>query len=1180
MKDIFNLYINNEKVEFEAEPKFEFRYQQEDFSNPTIIKNSFSKTIKIEGTDNNNKIFGEIYSLDREQLYKFNEYTGVYFNPSKRTPFELYKNGELIESGYMQLTDIAINNNRIVYSITLYGGLGDFFYTLMYNEEGEKKTLADLWYRIGDKETELDFKINKEFVKASWDKLMLGSKGNTINDLIAFAPCYNGLYDDFDNSSILVNTFMSDVFKDGKTATQDGVNYVTYNGYRMARTNREWTEWECRDLRSYMQRPCLKMSKIIDAVCDEYNNGGYKIRLDDTFFNDNNPYYSKAFMALPLLPTLSGGNENTEVRDLYVDTTYYNGTMHIGRYTSTLLSTTYKLGFNGTNISSNTSNNFTFDTSKLPMTTTFDATVNFDLSLVANSLNATMNNSELFLTYVLKDMKLETYRPEYNYLGKYRSITVQAVMYGEGEEIYYSNMVNFTNPVTVDGNTFVSTPDKWLYAQGEEFGNMTSCYGSFKREGTSNSYKWVDNEGKSTFQLNLTGIPKKARMSISLIIQLRYSENKDYNSKIGINQTIFDTIGGSVRNNQGGFDPFSPVKYMVDSYATAPMQGGSSITIKENTELVKSNTTITKKRLLATDYSPCEVFLDYCKLFGLYFVKDINSKTVDILTKNSFYTGNVIDISDRLDMGKEMKIKPYLYETKYYLMKCDENETYYSKKYKNEYNMVYGQKRIDTNYNFNNDVKEVYDGSVYQNAISATDTSQYYRTFFSQKTQNLQCPSWLMSSPKIELYDSVGTNNQKILDVDYPYINHINTALTANWGKKSGYDMFPKTAFYTLDDNSRSLSDISATLLFYNGFKALEDIKGNTVTYTLTDDIYQMARLNDNKMCHLYTEASYDSLGNSVATKYNSLPQFLRYNIKGNSITESFDFGKPKEIYIANVQYGDDATLYDKYWKRYLSDRYNVNTRTVTCNVNLDGMRISQETLRDFYYFNNSIWVINKIQNFLPSSYDTTKVEFVKVNDTYNYTNAIFEYESNTITLNEYDVLLDWDAIRYTAELKSGNAWTSSVGDSRQSISPSSGSEQGVYIIEMATTTNESEIIRKNVYTFTNENGKTVTFNFRQLPSPYVSKCLYGYVYDEETQEPLKDYTLTFGLRVLPIDERDIIRSFSTKTDADGHYELFLGKSFADSGDVSIDNEMGEEVYTTNIDYNSLSSKQRYDFKL
>ena len=76
MKDIFKLYINGNLVDFNEEPNISFTYQLEDLSNPTIVKNNFSKSITINGTDNNNRIFGEIYNLDREQIYKFNTYDG------------------------------------------------------------------------------------------------------------------------------------------------------------------------------------------------------------------------------------------------------------------------------------------------------------------------------------------------------------------------------------------------------------------------------------------------------------------------------------------------------------------------------------------------------------------------------------------------------------------------------------------------------------------------------------------------------------------------------------------------------------------------------------------------------------------------------------------------------------------------------------------------------------------------------------------------------------------------------------------------------------------------------------------------------------------------------------------------------------------------------------------------
>lgn len=64
------LYIANKRVDLTDELSLPMNFQQEDFSNPTIIKNSFSKTITIPGTKNNNKLFGEIYKLDRMQHYE------------------------------------------------------------------------------------------------------------------------------------------------------------------------------------------------------------------------------------------------------------------------------------------------------------------------------------------------------------------------------------------------------------------------------------------------------------------------------------------------------------------------------------------------------------------------------------------------------------------------------------------------------------------------------------------------------------------------------------------------------------------------------------------------------------------------------------------------------------------------------------------------------------------------------------------------------------------------------------------------------------------------------------------------------------------------------------------------------------------------------------------------------
>lgn len=164
------LYIGDQLVDLPEGVSLPITYTTEDFKNPTIVKNSFSKTISLPNTETNNKIFNHFYKLDRFQL------SGS-FNPSQRVDFKIYCDSDLFESGYVQLNSISGIGEDKKYNITLYGGLGDFFYGLKYNEDGTTKTLADLQFFATDdsgvvrpKDDELTFNINKEFVSECFDK--------------------------------------------------------------------------------------------------------------------------------------------------------------------------------------------------------------------------------------------------------------------------------------------------------------------------------------------------------------------------------------------------------------------------------------------------------------------------------------------------------------------------------------------------------------------------------------------------------------------------------------------------------------------------------------------------------------------------------------------------------------------------------------------------------------------------------------------------------------------------------------------------------------------------------------------------------------------------------------------------------------------------------------------------
>ena len=139
-----SLYIAGKKVDLDDNSFILFNYTMEDLSNPTIVKNSFSKQITLKGTPTNNEIFGNLYRTDRKTIFG-DAHTGVSFNPLRKTPFVIYnERNEIIESGYVKVDSVNKISGGYEYKVALYGGLGSLFYDLTYNESGNKITLADL----------------------------------------------------------------------------------------------------------------------------------------------------------------------------------------------------------------------------------------------------------------------------------------------------------------------------------------------------------------------------------------------------------------------------------------------------------------------------------------------------------------------------------------------------------------------------------------------------------------------------------------------------------------------------------------------------------------------------------------------------------------------------------------------------------------------------------------------------------------------------------------------------------------------------------------------------------------------------------------------------------------------------------------------------------------------------
>lgn len=300
------LYINNQKVYFKEPPEIFVTYAHTDLHNPTVVKNSYTKTVTVEGTPENNRIFNDFYDMKRMN-------NGELFNASRKESFVLYRNGEPMETGYVKLDKVNKKGNRVTYDITLYGGLGQFLYNLQYKEDGEQMKLSDLEYNV-----DFNFEVNKETIKNAWVKIT-GVNPNVTDadryDVINFAPCYNGIPENFTADKVAIDVWS---FKANNprlyeqfTTSKDG--YGLINGkWLMAELKKEYDEWQMNCLMSYQQRPVIRFKEIINAVCNPKNNGGYTVSLDEDFFNSENPYYENAWMTLPLLSEVEVEDENAE----------------------------------------------------------------------------------------------------------------------------------------------------------------------------------------------------------------------------------------------------------------------------------------------------------------------------------------------------------------------------------------------------------------------------------------------------------------------------------------------------------------------------------------------------------------------------------------------------------------------------------------------------------------------------------------------------------------------------------------------------------------------------------------------------------------------------------------------------------------------------------------------------
>ena len=1005
---MLELYIANIKADIPENFSVLFNYNSTEVSNPTAIKNKYTSSVILPGTPTNNAIFGDIWKLGRLLIPKTTGTTGnhitgkllsgVNFDARKRVDFKIYNNSDLIESGYLQLLEVNIGLDEITYRLSLFGGLGDFFYTLQYDEDNVEKDLSSLyWGWLGNLEDENSLPLglwDREFIQDSWSKLNQNLPRDFEYDITAI-PTYSGQYEDFSGNKVLVDVpSLSGYYSEYSTlfptsVSDGGKTYTLYNSkYALLETPRDLSEWEARDLRAPYQRVGLRFSSFMRAISDPQNNGGYTVVLDPDI--ENTPYYQKSWILLDRPEFTDNGN-----------------------------SSEYSPGFGGSTIDMlDTDSNVLAQLINPDSTNTFTNTeitrFNVDLGL---SLEFISPSSYYYYLPPLFGNAYEYQRGDWeNYIMTEHStiwddIGIRMEMLDSGNNIIssspvyilYSNSNQFRSntelgyiPSIGDGNYPGQAQAIMNYANSQVLSRVNTQFGGNSTECVHIGYEriadenWTDNDGyHNSYNIGQisnplgNSLPGAVRLvwdnmpvasNYKLIFRFfRIRTTAEYVNKESMspnNWTWTSQISAFKQwysyewdNSDEDMDYNDAVNYAFELnrlvYTTdtnffikSAWFGAES----EPTQLLPKS--ITKKELFASSSNPLKYLLDWTKMFDLRFRTDQYEKIVYIDKRQNYYQNEILDL--RIDLAKGIKMDPTVAKYKAFSYGLPVPETYMSKLYDKKTSEPYGKVKLNTGYEFNNEIRDLYEDSVYKALIPYAMNSYY---FSHQGTGDI--PSVVLSPTyDYTLYTAIGDDNlNQTLSNAWSYIS-------SDYGI-SFLDPIPKLCIF--NDEENSLNAINS-IVFLNGFYSNSDIQ-------ISDNLAAMFDLNESP-CYLLSRDSSEVIVPS------NIPMFSNSYINPSNPTVysySYNFAAPvKEVKNSELDYEYRAPIYYGFWDLYTQDLYNPNGKTIEVYAFLEGN--PEEMMRKFWLYDNSLWVIQEIKNYnISDPFHPTQMVLVRVDNPTNY---------------------------------------------------------------------------------------------------------------------------------------------------------------------------------------------------
>ena len=950
------IYLENYQIDTDDNSIIAMTMCYSYLEDPTTVAGDYSKTIKIPGTVNNNKIFGQIWNLDRTVLYGDSN-TSVYFNPSKKTEAKIYIGPAVFKTGYVQLNNIIKDKNVITYEITFYSELCNVLHNLL------DSSLCNLNLPSNG----LRHNINAFNIDS------INNSNNNLGNYMKYGLTIDGVYDGFRADYWLTKD------SNGNLAVAQMDNNGTKYDTAMI-------------LQAYSPkvRPMVYVQTLLNQIRDDYNKDSSTklIYDDDSFFNGANPYCVNSVMACKTYDTDNAGTVQVSLNaenfnasfgvdggrvrlmlkpgsSSYIDE---NGYLDLSSFTAIAdLRFECMLRITGTlnqsqwqSATSSYTNNyygrrFTSDIAYIqPTIVLVDAETDADVAYL-QSTNAPWISSgiplyeyysDFYYPYIVSPIiyEQEANTPTFELAFRNAFITEVRNEYipnpntGQSTWVEVPEYNKMYNNLDTKGHLDLDDEDDEI---NDNIGvtdffpfvfstygtsNLTKKYKVYVEFTThSNKLKCV-NKGNTNTEINITGWTVYGRCGIA--------ENYENNNRTYIyrNRQNFQAFNASLHPN-------CPVV----------STSGNNCLLSGNTGIT-SGSYVSFKDMVDSDVTQGDFLINFSKLFGLVYDTDsiAYDNTIRLKTRNSYHKDyKIIDWTDKIDYSKSFKQTPLTFKTKYLSLAYNPMESYYEKKYLKTYDDAYGIQKIDTGFDFNDNTTQLINNQLFKQTVMV--------------------------------------KGEALL----------------NGG--------PVPAYFDKENNERSPIDAQYSLLFWNQDSSLNNYSPNI---QIIDDVLEMHDASiggDEEPCWVDT---------SRVSDYRSVKLHAPSTLRSHEIQQSddkkitqvfsWDLGYPQSNYAkwSTSTYPSSATIYSNYWKSYIADLYDVNTRILKCYVYLSPTDMTKFSFKNFVKIGDTLWHPNQIIDYNPLSKNPVQVELIKVNDISAYTDSQtkwYDYLDVTFTVVSSD---------------------------------------------------------------------------------------------------------------------------------------------------------------------------------